>query len=134
MPCRIDVHYGVVAAISVKVKSVYALGICVGYAVYRDESARGKIIIPRLQLVQTDLGIKVVSAVAYGIYVTDVRSFGYLRSVVCTYRMIAPCVVCISYHNITAAVNKRILDYIFKYNFIENRLYYNIITQPVKVY
>ena len=120
MSTRIAIHHRVVIAVSVKVIAVDGVGLEVIDVVFRDKSARFRIVVSRVEVVESRFAIEVITAESERIFVRDmVGSKGnFVTAIVGNTQYVAPSVVVVSSNVITATVhdiNNVALDYIISY-------------------
>lgn len=107
-PRRIYVHHRIVPAIGVEIEAVYCFGIKVFYAINGDKTTGFGIVVARLEVIQPCFFVVEVTAIAERIENADMVRIGNIISVCSQHRMVAPCIVHISYHNIAVTVKKDI--------------------------
>ena len=71
----VNIHYRIISAIGIKVKSYYAFRLKITYTIGRNKPTKRGIIITALQIVERKLFIPIIATVAYGVDVPYIDNF-----------------------------------------------------------
>ena len=113
MTGRVCIHYRIIAAVSVEIEAVNGFRVGVVEAVYVEESTDFRVVVTRLQIIETRFSIKIVTSVPEGVTNAYICSISYCFSSCIENLLITPCIVFVLYNNFTRTVKDG--DYIALY-------------------
>lgn len=90
----VNIHYRIISAIGIKVKSYYAFRLKITYTIGRNKPTKRGIIISALQIIEGKLTIPIITPVTYRIDVSDIQHFrADFTTARIVYFVIAPSIV-----------------------------------------